>query len=148
VYKQQLAQEVFGNADLRQDAGLFIFGAILASGKSVEVVERAVLAEVEKMKQAPVSDAELQKAKNQIVTEELQGRETNNGKAFALAHAAVLLGNPAEVNNEIDKLLAVSAADVQRVMKEYCSDKNRVVIRYLPESARKSKPAPNKKKGN
>lgn len=136
VYQQQVAQEAFAQADLREQPGLFILGAILASEKKPEEAERALLAELKKMQDTPVTAAELDKAKIQLVTNELRERETSNGKAFALARAAVLLGDAARVNSDIDKLQAVTAADIQRVMKKYFTDSNRVVVTYQDESMR------------
>jgi len=136
VYDQQIAQTAFATADLREDTGLFYLGAILASDKKVEDVERSLLAELKKIQGNPVSPAELEKAKNQLVTSELRERETSNGKAFALAEATVLYGDPTRANTNIDRLQAVTAADVQRVMKKYFNDTNRVVVNYLPESMR------------
>lgn len=136
VYQQQLAQEAFAQADLREQPGLFVLGAILASEKKPEEAERALLAELKKMQDTPVSAAELDKAKLQLVTNEVRERETSNGKAFALARAAVLLGDAARVNTDIEKLQAVTAADIQRVMKKYFTDSNRVVITYQAESMR------------
>ena len=136
VYQQQVAQEAFAQADLREQPGLFVLGAILASEKKPEEAERALLAELKKMQDTLVSAAELDKAKLQLVTNELHERETSNGKAFALARAAVLLGDAARVNSDIEKLQAVTAADIQRVMKKYFTDSNRVVITYQAESMR------------
>lgn len=136
VYRQQVAQEAFAQADLREQPGLFILGAILASEKKPEEAESALLAELKKMQDTLVSAAELDKAKLQLVTNELRERETSNGKAFALARAAVLLGDAARVNTDIEKLQAVTAADIQRVMKKYFTDSNRVVITYQAESMR------------
>jgi zinc protease len=136
VYRQQVAQEAFANADLREHPGLFMLAAILASGKEVADGERALLAELRRMQEEPVSADELSKAINQLVTAQLRQLETNDGKAFALARAAVLLGDPSRVNTDIERLQQVTAADIQRVMKQYFSDSNRVVISYLPESAR------------
>ena len=133
VYTQQVAQEAFGSADLREDPGLFVLGAILAGDKKPEEAERALLAELKKMQDAPVTKAELDKAVNQLVANALRERETNDGKAFALARAAVLLGDPSLVNRDIEKLQAVTVADVQRVMKKYFTDTNRVVITYQAE---------------
>ncbi|HVF49641.1 MAG TPA: pitrilysin family protein [Pyrinomonadaceae bacterium] len=141
VYQQQLAQEAFANADLREDTGLFVLGAILASGKTPAEAESSLLAELKKMQTQPVTAAELDKAKNQLVTNQLRERETNNGKAFALGQAAVLIGDPARVNTALDKLQSVTAADVQRVMQKYFSDSNRVVIHYLPEAVPATKTA-------
>ncbi|HEY0431179.1 MAG TPA: insulinase family protein, partial [Pyrinomonadaceae bacterium] len=122
--------------DLREDASVFYFNVVLASGKKPEDVERALLAEITKMQNAPVSAAELDKAKNQLVTDEFRQRETSNGKALALGSAAVLLGDPNRVNTDLAKLQAVTAADVQRVMKKYLTTNNRLVIYYLPEAAK------------
>ena len=90
IYEQQVAQSADAITDLREDAGVFYFNVVLASEKKPEDVERALLAEIKKMQDAPVSAAELNKAKNQLVTNELRQRETSNGKALALGEAAVL----------------------------------------------------------
>jgi zinc protease len=136
VYEQQIAQEAEASADLREDPGLFILQAVLASDKKPEDVEKAMLVELKKMQAQPVGAAELEKAKNQLVTNQLRERETSQGKADALGNAAVLLGDPNRVNTDIERLQAVTAADVQRVMQKYFTDTNRVVLYYLPESAK------------
>ncbi|HLM59097.1 MAG TPA: pitrilysin family protein [Pyrinomonadaceae bacterium] len=142
VYRQQLAVEAFAQADLREDSGLFILGAIIASGKKPDEAERALLAELKRLQDEPVSKAELEKAVNQLVTNQLRERETNNGKAFSLARAAVLLGDARRVNTDIERLQAVTAADVQRVLKKYFNDTNRVVITYQTEAPKPSDAKP------
>jgi len=134
VYQQQVAQSTNANADLREDLGLFELTAIVAAGKKPEDAEAALRAEIKKLQDAPVAAAELEKAKNQIITSQLRQRETNNGKAQSLGDAAVLLGDPNRVNTDLARLQAVTAADVQRVAKKYFSDENRYVFYYLPES--------------
>ena len=141
IYQQQVAQSADAVPDLREDAGLFYFNVVVASGKKPEEAERALLSEIKKLQDAAVTPAELEKAKNQLVTNELRQRETSNGKALALGSSAVLLGDPNRVNTDLAKLQAVTAADVQRVMKKYFTDANRLVIYYLPESARGNTPA-------
>jgi zinc protease len=136
IYEQQVAQSADATPDLREDAGVFYFNVVLASGKKPEEGERALAAEIKKMQDAPVTAAELDKAKNQLVTNEIRQRETSNGKALALGSAAVLLGDPNRVNTDLTKLQAVTAADVQRVMKKYLTDSNRLVIYYLPEASK------------
>ena len=139
VYTQQMAAEVVGDSNPLEDAGLFILGVILSEGKKVEDTEKALLAEIKKLQDAPVSAAELEKAKNQLITNQLRERETNNGKALALGEAAVLLGDAARVNTDLARLQAVTAADVQRVMKKYFTDANRFVLYYLPEASKPKK---------
>jgi len=137
VYTQQLAAEADSTSETREDASLFVLTAILSEGKKVEDAEKSLLAEIKKLQDAPVSAAELDKAKNQIITEQLQQLQTSNGKALALGEAAVLLGDPKRVNTELERLQAVTAGDVQRVMKKYFSDQNRLVLYYLPDATKK-----------
>ena len=42
----------------------------------------------------------------------------------------MLLGDPARVNTDLARLQAVTAADIQRVMKKYFTDSNRLVLYY------------------
>ncbi len=130
VYKQQIAQEAAFNADIRADRGLLYFYAIASEGKTPEELEKALLAELLKAQSTPVTAKELAKAKNQLITKTLQEREQNDGKALAIERAIAYQGDPNAVNTDIAKLQAVTVADVQRVMKKYFTDKNRVVIYY------------------
>ncbi len=143
VYQQQIAQEAYAYGSLREQSGLFVLGATLASGKKPEQAERALLAELKKIQEQPVSAAELAKAKNQLLASALGQRETSNGKADALGEAAVLLGNPARVNTDIARLQAVSASDVRRVMTKYFAGPSAkpVVLYYLAAETKKN-PAP------
>lgn len=137
VYTQQIAAEVNSGAEMREDASLFVLTAVLSEGKKPEDVEKSLLAEIQKLQDTPVSAAELDKAKNQLITNTLRQRETSNGKALALGEAAVLLGDPARANTDLSRLQAVTAADIQRVMKKYFTATNRLVLYYLPEAAKK-----------
>ena len=110
VYKQQVAAEAFASADLREDQGLFVFGAILASEKKPEDAERALLATLKRMQDEPVTAAELDKAKSQLLTNLIRERETNNGKGDALGRAVVLFGDARRVNTDVGKLQSVTAA--------------------------------------
>lgn len=139
VYTQQLAAEAEANAESREDASLFVLTAVLSEGKKPEDAEKSLLTEVKRLQDTPVSAAELEKAKNQIVTDQLRQRETSNGKALALGEAAVLLGDPARVNTDLARLQAVTATDVQRVMKKYFGDQNRMVLYYLPQTQKQAK---------
>ena len=100
-----------------------------------------MLAELKLMQNEPISKAELEKAVNQLVASQLRERETNSGKAFAIGNAVLLMGDASRVNTDIDHLQAVTVADIQRVMKKYFSDTNRVVITYQGEARKPDKPA-------
>ena len=134
VYEKLLAQSVEFQADLREDLGLLVFQVVLASGKKVADVERALFAEIEKIAAQPVSDAELAKAKNRLLTARLHERETCEGRATALAQAVLVLGDATRVNTDLARLQAVTPADVQRVLGAVFTEPNRLVLEWLPEA--------------
>jgi zinc protease len=130
VYKQAIAQEANFNLDNRVDGGLLYFMAIASEGKTPETLEKALLAELKLIQDSGVTAKELEKAKNQLITEAVRARQNNDGKAIAIERAIAYQHDPKAVNFDIQKLQAVTAADVQRVMKKYFSDSNRTVIYY------------------
>jgi zinc protease len=134
VYQQQLAAEISTDAESREDASLFVITAVLSEGKKPADVERSLIAEIKRLQDTPVTTSELDKAKNQLITAMLRERETNEGRGQALGSAAVLLGDARLANTDLARLQAVTAADVQRVMKKYFTDSNRLVLYYMPQA--------------
>ncbi len=141
VYEKELVQSAEFAADLRMDLGLLTFQLVLASGVDIAKARAALLQEISKVADAPITDLELQTAKNQLLAGQLAARETLDGKASALAEAAAIRGDPALVNTDLAKLEAVTAAQVQASAKKWFTEKNRLVLEYLPaaEPAKKGK---------
>ncbi len=137
VYEQQIAQQANFTLDIRVDRGLLEFIAIMSEGKTAAEGEKALLAELKKIQDSGITAKELEKAKNQLITRAFQEREQNDGKAFAIGSAVIYEGDANAVNSDIQKLQAVTTADVQRVMKKYFTDSNRVVIYYENEGDKK-----------
>jgi zinc protease len=131
VYKNQIAVEIEASADLREDLGLFYALAIMASGHTAEEGEKALRSELATLQEKLVTPAELEKAKNLLITDALRSRETNDGKGFSLGDAITLEGDAAEVNRAVDRLQAVTAADVRRVMRKYLREAKPAVITYI-----------------
>ena len=143
VYEKRIATEVYSNADLPQQPGSFMVGAVMAGGHGIDEGEKALLAEVQRLRDAPPSAAELDEAKNELIAGKLRERETIEGRGYALGYALRIQGDPAKANTELADLSAITAADVQRVAQKYLAPDRRMTIRYRPESERpKGEPAP------
>jgi len=136
VYREQIAQNVSCDADLREDLGLLIFRAVLANGKSIVDAEKSLRAQIDDVLKNGVTPAELNKAKNRLLTRKLLELETANGKASALAQAAVVYGDAARVNTDLAKLQAVTADQIKDALKKCIVDKKTVVLEYMPEEAK------------
>lgn len=130
VYRDKVANEIDVSADLREDAGLFIAMAVLASNHPAAEGEKALLREIGRLAKTPVTTAELNKAKNQVLASILRQRETSSGKAAEIGNAVIVEHDAGAVNDDIEKLQKVSAADVQRVVRRYLVEGKPVVIDY------------------
>ncbi|HET7712434.1 MAG TPA: pitrilysin family protein, partial [Thermoanaerobaculia bacterium] len=133
VYRQKIAQEAQADADLREDAGLFIALAVMASGRSPKSGESALMSEIAALARKPVSSAEMTKAKNQIIAGVLRERETNNGKASDLGNAIVLFHDPEAVNQMLTRIEGITPGDVQRVVSKYLVRGKPVIISYTSQ---------------
>lgn len=132
VYEQQLALYAGGDYDsVSTDPNLFYVYAGVMPGKTTEEVEHALYAEIEKLKSGPVTGEELQKAKNQIEAGFTMGKDS-------VFYQAMLLGQYETVaswrllENYLDGIRAVTAADIRRVAKKYFSADNRTVGILVP----------------
>ena len=135
VYSQQLATEADTINDQRKGRGIFAPLAILANGKSAADAEASLRREVARLRNEPVSPAELAEAKNELLTAALRERETVDGKASAIAEAVTLRGGAAAADRRFARIASTSAADIQRVARKYLTDAQSSVVRYLPEQA-------------
>jgi len=132
VYRDQLAQSAESFVDSKQGPGNIAVLAIMASGKTAEAGEAALRREVARLRDAPVTAAELAKARNQILTTTLRARETAEGKATTIAEATIIDGDPRAADRDLAAVARVTAADVQRVARKYLRDQRSATIRYLP----------------
>ena len=135
VYDEQLAVSAFGQGNIIDDPNLFYAVAIVAPGRTPEAAEAALIEELEQLKREPVTDAELQRTKNQFARDYIIGRMTNSQKAAHLGHAAVIHEDITTADGEFDIFMSVSKADVQRVARTYFTDESRLVMRILPRGS-------------
>ncbi|MGD9589653.1 MAG: M16 family metallopeptidase [Pyrinomonadaceae bacterium] len=130
VRNEQISQQAFFDLELNTEGGRMSLIAIGSDKGTVENLEKSLLAELKKIQDAGITPKELEKAKNSAIARAIGSRESNDGKAIAIERAVAYLGSAKAVNDEIKKIQAVTAADIQRVMKNYFKDNNRVVIHY------------------
>lgn len=62
-----------------------------------------------------------------------QGLSSVLGKGFQLAQYEIFAGDPNFINTEVDKILAVTSQDVQRVYHKYIKDKPFVATSFVPK---------------
>jgi zinc protease len=132
VYEQQMAVAAFGSANLIEHPNLFYAVAIVQPGHRPEEVASALIAEIDRLKAEPVSDHELQRAKNQFARDYVLGRESDQARAAVLSHAVVIHSDITTADGEYDLFQKATVADIQRVARTYFRPQNRLVLTLLP----------------
>ena len=137
VKEEQAALIVVSFLDSRAGPGVFWFGALPNQGVDVKRIEVLMDEEVEKLKSEGVTDRELQKAKNQLRASRVMGRQTVFSKAEELHHYRRFHGDPAEINSDLDRYMAVTVEDIKRVARKYLEPVNRSVVIAVPPAEKK-----------
>jgi predicted Zn-dependent peptidase len=106
---------------------LMLFFAFPAQGKTAEECEAAIYEEIERLKNEPVSEEELEKAKTRARADVIRQLGSNSGLALQLAYNQAITGNWRNLFKDLDRINAVTADDIQRVAKKYFVPKNRTV---------------------
>jgi zinc protease len=100
------------------DPNLFVVSAQMRPGVTAAATEAEVEKEIAAMRDTPVGEEELQKAKNLEQAQFVFGQDSVMREAEMLG-VYQMLGDYHLVDKYIDGIDKVTAADVQRVMKTY-----------------------------
>jgi zinc protease len=100
-------------------------------GQTAQTIEKELLAEMAKLEKEPVTDLELQRARNQIEAAFVFQEDSVHRRASLLARFE-LLGGYAEKDKYLERIRAVTAADVQRVARTYFKEQLKNVGVLLP----------------
>jgi zinc protease len=136
VYEQRLALDTGGEYSLVSvDPDPFTFHATALPGKAIEEVERALMAEVERLRTEAVDEDELQRAKNQIEARFLFGQDSVFSRAATLGRFE-LAGSWRLRDEYLPRIRGVTRADIQRVAREYFVPDRQTTAVLVPTPAR------------
>jgi len=131
--KAALGTQVIVNPyDSRRGPGVLLVLAIANQGVDPLKLDTLVTAQLDSIRAAGVTDEELTKAKNTFRSGFIHTRETTLGKAEELHHYDMFHASLGEINNDLERFLAVTAADIRRVAAKYLDPANAVVIVVKP----------------
>lgn len=139
IVKDKIATDTFAGAYTLKYGGVFTTGGEAAEGQTPADVEKAVLEEIEKIKNEPAPAKELQKVKNNFAAAEYR-KLTHNHAILQQLMRYEGSGRWQEINEAGPKIQAVTAEDIQRVAKKYLVKNNRSVASYTRKKGSKEDP--------
>lgn len=133
VKEKKIAQVAMAGAFGMEQDGLAGAGGVLLPmvGKKKELMQ-TIKRHIKEITDQPITEAELNKMKNQMRRGEIEGALTVSGKASQLGQYAVLWGDAEEINRQLVEIDKVSIEDVQRVAKSYLKKERRLSVLIEP----------------
>jgi predicted Zn-dependent peptidase len=132
VKQREIAAAISVGTDDRRGPDLFSFWCVLAQNHTGQEAREVIYRQIEQVARQGVTARELDKARNQIRAQFVFGLQNNLHRAMRLAEYELYDGNAALLRTELDRYLAVTAADIQRVAGQYFTAANRTVLDVMP----------------
>lgn len=133
--EKELVTGIGGYVEERIGTGGFYVTATVRPDRKPEEVEAAIYQEIATIIEQPIADWELQKARNATRLGYLQSIRSAQNRAKMLGTYTVLFKDPNLINTRLQRIEAVTRADVQRVAKKYLQPARRTVLTTLPAPA-------------
>ncbi|MGE0764715.1 MAG: M16 family metallopeptidase [Bdellovibrionales bacterium] len=141
VYHQQSVSAVNVSSYTPGDPGMFRVGLSLKPGQDPEAVFNTVSAEVYKLRKQPITDAELEKAKNWVMKDYVESLKSISGKARALAIHEIYGQDYQLMFRDLEKYIAVTKEQIQTAAEKYLKPTARTIVWVQPGTA-EATPAP------
>jgi zinc protease len=126
-----LALNSGAGTDLHRGTSLHLVYASLAPGADQDKVEKALLAQIERIKTAGVTPAEIERVKQQFIAADAYKRDGTAGVAGEL-NEWIAVGDWTLYVTFPQKVEAVTPADVQRVARKYLTEDQSITGWFVP----------------
>jgi zinc protease len=141
IYDEQMAVTVEGEAEVHNDPYLFYVYAQANVDSDIEQVKSIIFQEIDRLSTEPVSDRELQKAKNRMESEFLIGLQSNEARADNIGMFQINTGDYVNIYDYPARIRAVTVDDITRVADKYLIPDRRTVVTLYPEESSGEEPA-------
>jgi zinc protease len=131
LVESKLAAQIFQDSYSTYEPGLQMFGVVLAKDGDVEKTKDALLRELEELKNKPLTQAELDRAKVQAQKGVDQALADTKSMAIGLTEA-IAIGDWREWFLDRDRTQAATLEQVQTAAQAYFKPSNRTLAYYFP----------------
>jgi zinc protease len=127
-----LASQVSSYSAALIEPGWYNISAALIPEQALEDVDLVLLKTIEDIQQTLISDEELERAKQQLMTHFMMSNREIDSQASQLAYSEMVTGDYRYSDRYLAQIQQVSAADVQRVAQTYLQAEQRTVGYFEP----------------
>ncbi|MGH7505594.1 MAG: M16 family metallopeptidase, partial [Longimicrobiales bacterium] len=131
VRRRGLAQDITAYAfPVVVGASMLLCWATARPGVNIDTLERAMLDEIATLRDVAGEDVE--RARALIEARQLTDLQRVDERADMLSMNTMLFDDPGRINTELDRIRAVTTADVRAFADRLLCDDNRAVLQYVP----------------
>ncbi|WP_437984945.1 M16 family metallopeptidase [Sorangium sp. So ce117] len=134
VYDLQIAQDVFAFQQSSQLASTFQITATLKKGKSPEQALKLIDAELERLRKAPPTQDEHDRAQAKVLSELVFSMEQVTARANAINNYNQLTGDPGYFPRDVARYEKATAADLQKATADLLPQGRRVIALVTPKA--------------
>lgn len=134
VLEQQIATDVAAYVLPTEATGMLMLHATANEGVSLEQVEQAVDAEIERLSRDGISHDELTRAQNRAEVDYAHQIENFDSRSDLIGMMATYFGDPALVHTWLDPYRSATPGDLSAVAAKYLGADDRVTIHFVPEA--------------
>jgi zinc protease len=131
LVETEIATQAHASYRLSIDPGVIHFDGTVREGHTLAEFEAALTAELDRLRQEPVSEDELAKVRKQVRAQFAYATERVSSQAQWLGWLE-MLGDWRRLDTFVARLSAVMATDVQRVAEKYLQPTQRTVGWFEP----------------
>jgi predicted Zn-dependent peptidase len=128
----EVVTNVNATAQERRGPALFTIGLVLRPGKDPVETEKLIYEEIERIKNEPVTDLEMEKIRMSFRRSDIEQLSGTLGRAVRFGQFAVFYNDPGLINSYGEKFRSVTKEQIQRAARTYLTETNRSVILTLP----------------
>jgi len=137
VYDLQIAQNVVAYQNSQALSSYFLIRATPQPGHTTDELQVVIDEEIEKLRNEPPTDREVQRALNQIESSFYKSLERVggfSGKADQLNNYYTGTGNPDWFNEDLSRYRSLSPTDIRAAVQAFLPRDRRVELTVMPES--------------
>jgi predicted Zn-dependent peptidase len=138
VKEKQLALQIQESSVGHRGPSLIEFLAFVKPGVDPNEIDKALAAEIERIKTEGVTEKELAKIRMRDEREDVARLNSSLTRAIEIGQYAVFFHDPNMINTFVDKVQKVTREDIQRVAKTYLVDAHKTVIITMPKQQKES----------
>jgi zinc protease len=134
VYEKQIATDVAAYVLPTEATGMLMLHATAKEGVTIEDIEQAIDAEIERIVVGGITDEELTRSRNRAEVELAHQVENYDTRADLIGMLATFFDNPNRITTWLEPYRQATTADLVRVARDYLVPENRVTSIFMPEA--------------